>query len=58
MDLALAVVPSVAIVALAGLRALGMWLAHREKKLAHAPISELAAKIDALESRGLAQMRR
>ena len=59
MDLALAVVPSVAIVSLAGLKALGMWLAHRERKFEHAPVAQLAAKLDELENKllGMAMRR-
>ena len=53
-DLAVAVVPSVAIVAAAGLRAFGMWLAHSTKRLEHAPLVAMQAKLDELEGKLLA----
>lgn len=54
MELAAAVVPSVAILAGCALRGLRMVLAHRERKLEHAPLAELQAKMNELETRVLA----
>jgi len=55
MELAAAVVPSVAILAGCALKGLGMWLAHREKKFEHAPLAHLEAKLSELENRLLSR---
>jgi hypothetical protein len=55
MDLAITVVPSVAILAGAGLKGLQMWLASRERKLTHEPLHLMQAKLDELETRLLGQ---
>jgi outer membrane murein-binding lipoprotein Lpp len=55
VELAAAVVPSVAIVAGCSLRALAMFLAHKEKKLLHAPIAHLEQKMTDLENRLLSR---
>ncbi len=51
MDLALAVVPSVAIVAGCSLVALRMVLAHKAREVVHAPIAQLEQKLNELENR-------
>ena len=59
MGIALAVVPSVAIIVIGALQGLRMWLAHAARKFEHAPVAELARKLDELEHRLLAaSMRR
>lgn len=52
--LAAAVAFSVACVCGCGLVALRWTLAHREKKLEHAPLAEMQRKLDGLESQILA----
>lgn len=49
--LPLAVLGSVVSVCVASLLALRWVLAHREKKLEHAPLLEMQAKLDSLEQR-------
>ncbi len=51
---ALAVVGSVAILAGCALKALQMWLRHREKKLEHAPLAQMQSQLDAIEARMVA----
>lgn len=46
-----AVVPSVALVVGGGLLALRMWLTHQAKRLEHAPLAEMEAKLAELEQR-------
>ena len=53
-DSALAVVPSVAILAASALKGLQMVLAHREKKFEHAPLAQMQAELTALKSQMLA----
>ncbi len=57
-EMAAAVVPSVAIVGAVTLKGLAMFLAHREKKLAHAPIAHLEQKLSELETRLMASAMR
>ena len=54
MVAAIAVVVSVALVAGAALKGLQMVLAYRERKVVHAPIAHLEAKMNELEQRLLA----
>ena len=51
MVAAIAVVVSVALVAGAALKGLQMVLAYRERKVVHAPIAHLEAKMNELEQR-------
>lgn len=54
LELAAAVVPSVAIMAGCVLQGLRMYFAHSSKKLEHAPVAELQTRLSELETRLLA----